>query len=58
MRFMMESLSQSIEKVSQSDQKIAQIDKKEPENNFVDNMRSMIASLSKIDNKISQATLI
>ena len=41
------------------------IDKKEPENKFIDNMRSMMASLSqsinkisKIDKKISQATLI
>ena len=41
------------------------IDKKEPQNEFIDNMRSMIASLSqsvnkisKIDKKISQATLI
>ena len=41
------------------------IDKKEPQNEFIDNMRSMIASLSqsvnktsKIDKKIPQAALI
>ena len=41
------------------------IDKKEPENNFIDNMRSMMASLSQpmdkvseIDRKISYAALI
>ena len=41
------------------------IDKKEPQNEFIDNMRSMIASLSqsvnktsKIDTKIPQAALI
>ena len=45
--------------------KISQIDKKEPKNKFVDNMRSMITSLtqsinkiSQIDQKIAQAELI
>ena len=43
MRSMIESLTQSINKTSQIDQKIAQIDKKkEPENKFIDSMRSMI----------------
>ena len=43
------------------DRKISQIDKKEPDNKFIDNMRSMMTSLSlsidkvsEIENKISQ----
>ena len=62
---MMNSLSLSIDKVSEIEKKIMRIDKKEPQNEFIDNMRSMIASLSqsvnktsKIDKKISQAALI
>ena len=62
---MMNSLSLSIDKVSEIEKKIMRIDKKEPQNEFIDNMRSMIASLSqsvnktsKIDKKISQAPLI
>ena len=65
MRYMMTSLSQSINKISEIDRKISQIDKKEPDNKFIDNMRSMMTSLSlsidkvsEIDNKISQAPLI
>ena len=62
MRATMTSLSQSINKISVIDRKISQIDKKEPDNKFIDNMRSMMASLSlsidkvsaEIDNKISQ----
>ena len=57
----MTSLSQSINKISVIDRKISQIDKKEPDNKFIDNMRSMMTSLSlsidkvsEIDNKISQ----
>ena len=42
---MIDLLTQSINKISQIDQKIAQIDKKkEPENKFIDSMRSMIYS--------------
>ena len=55
------SLSQSINKISEIDRQISQIDKKEPDNKFIDNMRSMMTSLSlsidkvsEIDNKISQ----
>ena len=33
--------------------KIAGIDKKEPDNKFIDNMRSMIASLSHSIDKVS-----
>ena len=58
MRSMIESLTQSINKISQIKKKIAQIDKKEPKNTFADNMRSMIASISKIDKKILPAELI
>ena len=65
MKFMISSLSQSIDKVSEIDNKISQIDKKEQENKFADNMRSMVSSLlqsidkvSEIDNKISHAKLI
>ena len=54
MRFMMASLSQSIDKVSEIDKKISQIDKKVPENKFIDNMRSMIASLSQSIDKVSR----
>ena len=61
----MTSLSLSIDKISEIEKKVMRIDKKEPENKFIDNMRSMMASLSqsinkisKIDKKISQATLI
>ena len=46
MRSMTDSLSQSINKISQIDRKISQIYKKESENKFIDNMRSMMASLS------------
>ena len=45
MRFIISSLSQSIDKVSEIDNKISQIDKKEQENKFTDNMRSMVSSL-------------
>ena len=41
----MASLSQSINKIS---------DKKEPDNKFIENMRSMMTSLSQSINKISQ----
>ena len=50
MRSMTDSLPQSIEKVSQINQKILQIDNKEPENKFIDNMRSMTDSLSQFIN--------
>ena len=50
----MSSLSQSIDKVSEIDQKISQTDKKEPENNFIDNLRSMIASSSQFIDKVSE----
>ena len=46
MRSMMASLSQSIDKVSEINKKIMRIDEKEPKNKFIDNMRSMTASLS------------
>ena len=46
MRSMMASLSQSFDKALETDQKISQIDKEEPENKFIDNMRSMMDSLS------------
>ena len=46
MRFMMTSLSQSIDKISEIDRKISQIDKKKPDNKFIDNMKSMMTSLS------------
>ena len=42
MRSMTDSLSLSIDKVSKIDRKISQIDEKEPDNKFIDNMRSMI----------------
>ena len=54
MRYVTDSLSQTIDKVSQIDWKIAQIDKKEPENKFIDNVRSMIASLSQCIDKVSE----
>ena len=59
MRSRVFSLTQSINKISEIDRKISQIDNKEPDNMFIDSMRSMIASLllsiDKIfDNKISQ----
>ena len=61
MRFMMTSLSQSIDKISEIDRKISQIDKKKPDNKFIDNMKSMMTSLSlsinnvsEINNKVSQ----
>ena len=41
---MMTSLSKSINKISQ-------IDKKDPKNKFIENIRSMIISLSQIDKK-------
>ena len=46
MRFIMASLSQSIDKISEIDKKISEINKKETENKFIDNMRSIMASLS------------
>ena len=42
MRSMTDSLSQSIDKVSEIDREIYQFDEKEPENKFMDNMRSMM----------------
>ena len=57
----MVTLSQSINKISEINNKISQIDKTEPDNMFIDSMRSMISSLSlsidkisEIDNKMSQ----
>ena len=50
MRSMMTSVSMSIDKISEIE-KIMQIDKKEPENKFIGNMRSMMASLSQSINK-------
>ena len=49
----MTSLSQSINKISGIDKKIMQIDKKEPDNKFIDSMRSMMISLSLSIDKIS-----
>ena len=40
------SLSQSINKISEVDRKVSQFDKKELDNEFIDNMRFMISSLS------------
>ena len=51
---MIDSLSQSINKVSEIDKKIMWIDEKEPENKFIDNMRSMMASLSLPIDKVSE----
>ena len=48
------SLTQSINKISEIDRKISQIDKKEPDNMFIDSMRSMISSLSLSIDKISE----
>ena len=45
MRSMISSPSESINKISQIDIKISQIDKKDPDNKFIDSMRSMISSL-------------
>ena len=42
MRFMADSLSQSIDEVSNIDREISQIDEKESKNKFIDNMRSMV----------------
>ena len=60
----MASLSQSIDKISEIDKKIMRIDEKEPENKFINNIRSMTVSLlqsidevSKTDKKVSQAAL-
>ena len=50
---MMVLLSQSINGISEID-RISQIDKKEPENKFTDNMRSMMASLSRSIDEISE----
>ena len=57
----MTSLSQSINKISEINNKISQIDKKEPDNKFIDSIRSMMTSLSlsidkvsEIDNKLLQ----
>ena len=46
MRSIIASLSRSVDKVSEIDKKISQIDKKEPENTSIDNVRSMLTSLS------------
>ena len=51
---MISSLSQSINKIPDIYNKISQIDKKEPDNKFIDSMRSMISSLSQSINKISE----
>ena len=48
------SLTQSINKISEIDRKISQIDKKEPDNMFIDSMRSMISSLSLSIDRISE----
>ena len=60
MRFIIDSLSQSINKISKIDNDISEID-----NKFTGNMRPMISSLSQsidkiseINNKISQDELI
>ena len=50
MRFMTDSLSQSINKISQIDKEMHQTD----ENKFIDNLRSMMASVSQSINKISE----
>ena len=50
----MTSLSQSINKISENDRKISLIDKKEPNNNFIGSMRSMMTSLSLSINKVSE----
>ena len=50
----MTSLSQSINKISEIDRKISRIDKKEPENKFIDNMRSMKDLLSQCTDKVSE----
>ena len=44
MRSMVFSLVQSTNKTSKINNKISQIDKKEPDNMFIDNMRTMIDS--------------
>ena len=51
---MMTLLSLRINKKSQIDKKISQIDKKEPENKFIDNMRSIRASLSSLVDNLSE----
>ena len=50
MRFMTDSLSQSINKISQINKEMHQTD----ENKFIDNMRSMVFSLAQSINKISE----
>ena len=45
------SLLQSINEISEIHRKISQSDKKEPDNNFIDNMRSMVSFLSLLVNK-------
>ena len=47
-------MPQSIDKVTEIDKKIVQTDKKEPENEFVNNMRFTIASLSQSIDKVSE----
>ena len=54
MMSVMTSLSLSINKISEINNKILKIDKKEPDNKFIDNMRSMIDSLSQSINKVSE----
>ena len=46
MRYMSDSLSQSIDKVSEINREILQIDEKESKNQLIDNMRSIMTSLS------------
>ena len=46
MRSMTDLLSESIDEVSKIDREISQIDEKESKNKFIDNMRSMVFSLT------------
>ena len=54
MRFVIDSLLQSVNKIFEINKKIAQIDNKIPDNKFTNNMRSIIDSLLKSVNKISE----
>ena len=47
-------LSQSIDKIAEIDRKVSQIDNKEPDNTFIDNIRSLITSLSKSVDNVSE----
>ena len=47
-------MPQSIDEVTEIDKKIVQTDKKEPENEFDNNMRFTIASLSQSIDKVSE----